>query len=94
MAEKKLDKYNNPLGCMTKEEFDELKDRPYEELYQFLQNFKIIENKCPPEKKCLCSQFKCERCYARAIGDKFYDYVYGGFDKELNESKEKDSDED
>lgn len=91
MADKKtLDKYNNPLGCMTNKEFEEFKNRPYEEIYQFLQTFKITQNKCPPEKKCLCQKFQCERCYCHSVGNDLYDYVFGKFDRELAKSKERD----
>jgi len=95
LSEKKSSKvsnkgqYNNPKGHLTEEELKELKQKSYEELYKWLQGFKLSENKCPPQKKCLCLSFQCERCYTRAIGKDFYDYVYKDFDKKMAKDKEK-----
>lgn len=85
--------YDNPKGHITDDELKQLKEKDYEELYKWLQGFKITQNKCPPEKKCLCISFQCERCYARAIGKDFYDYVYKDFDREMDKSKEKNKED-
>lgn len=96
MAKNKTDKssnkgqYNNPNGHMNDKDFKELKEKTYEELYKWLQKFEISKNPCPPEKKCNCQFFQCERCWSHAIGKDFYDYVYKDFDREMAKSKERE----
>lgn|GEM_PF-3082711 len=99
MTEKKTDKkrnrkssndsgYKNPKGNLTEEEFNELKKKSFDELKDYLSKFKLIDNKCPPEKWCVCVQFRCTRCYARAFGKEFYNYLFKEFDDDYNKKRE------
>ena len=87
--------YTNPLGNLTDDELKELRMKPYDELVNYLKTFKIVNEKCPPARKCICVQFRCAKCYAQAIGKEFHDKLFKGFeswyDKCDNDEKEKNT---
>lgn len=73
----KLDsKYSNPNGNYTDEEFDKLCNQDFKTLELFLKNFRIVDNKCPPTKRCNEKCFRCTKCFAKAIGDNFYKKIF------------------
>lgn len=91
MSEKKTTGlFNNPLGNMTMDELEEFRKKTFEEIYDFIAKFKVIQSKCPPKKLCKYPCFLCSRCYANAVGKEFYDKIYGKLDKKMAKSKEKD----